>query len=221
MPQTNNLLTLNNYDYSDTHLDAVKEYLKTGDIPADFTPQQRRVFIRRYDSERFKVDNDKLIFTPLRLECVPESKKETILKEMYDDIAVSPGLGIVGFYNKITQLYLGIKRNDVRDFLGRQETYQITKSKRPSINKTIIAKHPNQRWQIDLLDVSTYSGHNRKRKYILTGIDVFSRFVFACGIVNKMPKTIVKLLNIFTVFKVMYILSFSNQIMARNSKTRK
>jgi transposase InsO family protein len=194
MPPTNNLLTLNNYDYSDDHLEKVKYWLLNNEIPSndDMTTQQQYRFRKRYDTLRFKVDGDKLIFTPLGLECIPNCKRESILKDMYDDNKIGAGLGIFSFYNKVTQLYLGIKRSDVRDFLSRQTTYQLTKQKTPSINRCIIAKYPNQRWQIDLLDVANYCGFNKKRKYILTAIDIFSRYVFAIGIVNKTPKTIIK-----------------------------
>ena len=81
--------------------------------------------------------------------------------------------------------YLNITRDEVSEFIKGKTTYQLTKKEPPKINKPIIAYYPNERWAIDLVDVKIYSGHNNQKKYILTAIDYFSRYVFAAGISNK------------------------------------
>jgi len=99
---------------------------------------------------------------------------------------------------------LGITRKDVVEFLQNQESYQLTKNiTKKTTNKPILPKYSNQIWSTDLIDVENYNGFNKKRKYILTVIDNFSRFVFAQGLVNKEPKSIIKAFeNIHKISKV-------------------
>ena len=182
---------LNNLPYDEEHLEIVSWYLKHNKfhIPDGLTKDQTRKLIRNYKD--FVLDGDKIIYKPLLLEAITTNKKEEILKEMYNS-NLGLDAGIKSFYAKITNKYIGIKRADVAEFLKKQTPYQLTKNVRRVINKPIIADYPNHRWEIDLLDVSIYSGHNKKREYILSGVDCFSRKKLAIGIINKKPTTIIK-----------------------------
>ena len=55
-------------------------------------------------------------------------------------------------------------------------------------NKTLVNGIDNQ-WQADLVDLSKLSGSNSKYKYILTCIDVFSKFAWAEPLLNKSAET--------------------------------
>lgn len=180
-------LKLNNYIYDDS----VVNYLLDGTIPSHLTKKyQVDKFTKRWND--FKIEDDKLIYKNLNLEVVHNDDKDDKLKELYDDFKIGVGVGIKSFYDKVTQKYLNIKREDVRKFLVKQYPYQLTMTQKKSINKPISASFPNHRWACDLIDLTYYAGHNKKKKYILTVIDYFSKYTFAVGIINKEPKTIIK-----------------------------
>ena len=149
-------LKLNNYDYSKTNLNRVKEYIEKKIIPTDLTPQQKTTFINRYKSNLFSVKDNKLFYTPLNIELVEDDPKiiSSKLKELYDDPKIGVGLGIRSFYNKVIDHYLGIKRETVRQFIIDQEPYQLRRQPDRPVNKPIIGQYPNQRWAVDLVDLS-------------------------------------------------------------------
>ena len=61
------------------------------------------------------------------------------------------------------------------------------------MHKPISTTAPNQRWQIDLIDMTFYPApvQNSGRKYILTLVDTFSGKVWLRGLLNREAKTIV------------------------------
>jgi IS30 family transposase len=111
---------------------------------------------------------------------------------LYNDPNQGMGLGIQSMYNKLAEQYLNIKRKDVSAFIKQQSVYQITKQEPLPINKPIIGHHPNERWAVDLIDMILYEGYNKHFKYILTGIDYFSKKVFAVPLRSKTPQTTLK-----------------------------
>ena len=191
------LLKLNNYNYSKETLDGIKTYLETNKLPSTIeTGQQRRVFLNRYKPTLWEVRDNKLYYKPLNLECVPEEEDRTrLLKELYDDPQIGTGAGIMSFYQKVCSKYLGIKRREIKDFLENQVPYQITKKPERPINRPVIGEYPNHRWEADLIDMTLYEGYNKKRKYILTVIDCFSKYVFAIALVRKYPENIIAALE--------------------------
>ena len=190
-------LKLNNYDYSKKHLNDVKKYLQVEQVPSDLTPPQQKTFINRYKSNLFNVKDNKLYYTPLNIELIEDDPKiiNTKLKQLYDDPKIGTGMGIRSFYNKVIDHYLGIKRETVRQFLIRQEPYQLRKQPDKPINKPIIGEYPNQRWAVDLIDLTYIEGYNSHKKYIMTVIDFFSKYVFAVALANKLPTTIISAFN--------------------------
>lgn len=193
----NNYLKLNNYDYSKNNLSYVKDYIQHNKLPNNLTSLQERTFIDRYKSNLFNVKDNNLYYTPLNLECVESDPKliNDKLKALYSDMKVGVGMGIRSFYNKVIDHYLGIKRETVRQFLIQQVPYQLRKSEVKPINKPIIGEYPNQRWAVDCIDFDYLKGYNQQKKYIMTVIDFFSKYVFAVPLVNKKPETIIKAFN--------------------------
>jgi transposase InsO family protein len=178
---------LNLLNYSPENLKIVKEYLSNGHIPPEFHEKKVERFIDHYKDFILKGNN--IIYTPLNLLVVPDDKREDILKEIYNDPNQGIGLGIQSFYNKINSKYLNIRRKDVKDFLVNQSIYQINKPEPRPVNKPIVAKYPNHRLAIDLVDMTKYEGYNNHYKWILTAIDYFSKKVFAVPLKNKEDNT--------------------------------
>ena len=70
----------------------------------------------------------------------------------------------------------GLTFNDVNDYLQKQITYVIHKTaKRKILRNRMIANHPNEHWQSDLVDMSAYSKSNDGYNFIVTTIDIFTK----------------------------------------------
>ena len=106
------------------------------------------------------------------------------------------GLGDAGSYGGVEQLYErarehipSITREQVQQFLTEQVTYQLHKPARKTFvhNQTIVA-HRDDQWQADLAVMSNLSHENKGYRYILTCIDVLSRYAWAVPVKTKGAK---------------------------------
>jgi IS30 family transposase len=183
---------LNNYDYSEENIKYIKQYIKNKTLPPNLiTNHKKALFQKRFND--FELKDNKLYYKPLDLQVIEEDDKQKAMKELYDDMKIGPGSSIRGFYNKIQQRYLNIKRDDVDKFIKDEPAYQITThEKQKMVNHPNLSHFPNQKWSCDLIDMSLYEGYNKHKKWILTVIDNFSRYVFAVALPNKESKTIIE-----------------------------
>ena len=95
-----------------------------------------------------------------------------------------------GYTSDFRALYkqLGKKTKEKRviQWLGQQETWGLHKPIRYKFRRRkTISPWPHRFYQVDLLDTSRYSPSNKGVKFILTAIDVFSKFAWAVPIKNK------------------------------------
>jgi len=178
---------LNNFDYSEQNLPIIFNYIRNGILPEDYSDYKRRRFKMMFRD--FIIKGDDLVYQPLNLTVIREEDIEHTLHDLYNDPNQGIGLGIQSFYDKVNSQYLNITRQDVDDFIKKQSIYQITKQEVKPVNKPIVGKYPNNRWAIDLIDMNIYHGHNKQKKWILSGIDYFSKKVFATPLVNKEAET--------------------------------
>ena len=100
-----------------------------------------------------------------------------ILTELYND--PERGLqGVTSLYKKAKQESNTITLKFVREFLEHQSTAQITKQVRKNKDfNTIISPSIRNNFQINLMELPSPS-LNKGYKYLLTCIDVYSRYVF-------------------------------------------
>ena len=92
----------------------------------------------------------------------------------------------------------GITINDVKEFINKQESHQIFK--KPTRIRhyfPIVAKYKFEILQIDLIDMSNLSRANHGYKYLITAVDVFSRYAFIIPIKNKEANTIIDAIKYF------------------------
>ena len=73
---------------------------------------------------------------------------------------------------------MGITRKDVEDFLHNQQPFQIAQQFHHHINKPMLTNYSNERWAIDLIDMSRYKNYNRGHEYILSCEDYFSKKIW-------------------------------------------
>jgi transposase InsO family protein len=125
---------------------------------------------------------------------VPIEEKENVLKRNYYDITI----GLRGrdiFYDKLKRSFVGISLRDITKFLKKQEVWQRGhKPRKQIIVRPIVAKEPYNHWQIDLIDVSRISrqSYNYNNNWIMTVIDLFSKFIYLEAMKNKEAKTTVE-----------------------------
>jgi len=79
-----------------------------------------------------------------------------------------------------------IKHKKVKEFLQNQPTYQLHKTsvKKFPFRKTM-ASYVDQQWQADLVDMQAYQKDNKGYRFILTVIDILSRYAWAKPLKSK------------------------------------
>jgi transposase InsO family protein len=96
-------------------------------------------------------------------------------------------------------VYLEAKRQnpaitlkEVSDYLATQEVYSIHRPKRQRfLRNRVVATSIDSDWQADLCDMQPLKGKNRGYNYILTVIDVLSKFAWAEPLKMKKPENVV------------------------------
>ena len=82
--------------------------------------------------------------------------------------------------------YNGLKYKQLKPILAREETYQMFKPvKKKFPRNKVITSYKGDQLDLDLLDMSQYSKENDNVKYLLTGIDIFSRYGYAFPLKSK------------------------------------
>ena len=73
------------------------------------------------------------------------------------------------------------------NWLRKQEIHQLTyPTRRNTVIKPIVAKAPNLHWQMDLFDMQKFKGpQNHQAEYVLSVIDVFSKFIWLKPVTKK------------------------------------
>lgn len=106
-----------------------------------------------------------------------------------------------------------ITRKDVKNFLSTQNTYTLHFQKRKTFVKNkVIAEFPNEQFEADLVEMLKFSKNNNGYKYILTCIDIFSKFAFAIPLKDKTGLSIEK------GFKIIFFKSVPQKIYTDKGK---
>ena len=99
-------------------------------------------------------------------------------------------------YHKIKELGYKIPQKQIKDFLQKQETYQIHKQQTlPKSFFPITSHYENQVIQIDLADMQELATTNKNFKYLLCVIDVLSRYSWVIPLKNKFALTITQAMS--------------------------
>ena len=188
-------------------------------IPAGLNVRQRNRFVAKYGQGDWRVQIGAygartLFYNPptnnlaagqqnrINLEVVPPNPatRNNFLTQIYNSRTEGLGLGLNQFYYQVNKLCLGITRRETSAFLRRQGDYQVSRPIQKKLNRPILARCPNETWEIDCIDLPLYPQnppHNNNR-FIMTVVDVFSKKVFARAIPNQTSATCANALqNIF------------------------
>lgn len=107
-------------------------------------------------------------------------KSDKILSELY----YNPKTGFTGISELSRKS--GLSPHVVSQWLRKQNVYTLHKpiKHRFPTRRVLVSKIDDQ-WQADLVDMQNYKFHNRQYNYILTVIDIFSKFAWALPIRKK------------------------------------
>ena len=87
----------------------------------------------------------------------------------------------------------GVNRAAVKKFLQTQDTYTLHKPVRRRFQRRrVITGGINQQHQIDLVDVQNFKKENDNISYLLTGIDIFSKYAYVIPLKNKSSETLLE-----------------------------
>lgn len=190
----------------------VVHYVRSTIFPAKCdTPAKKSNFQRRckhfvYDSHHgylFYVEppkNENSQCTPKRVVPAFDTElKEALFQKFHDGAAHFDSKKT---YNMIYERHIGITQDEVKKYVRNCPTcIRNTSIKEKTDITPVVSDGPLQHVQIDLVDFLSYAEHNDGYSYVLTMIDVFSRYVWAIPICDKEGSTIhTELLKFFMNF---------------------
>ena len=101
-----------------------------------------------------------------------------------------------GSFRGLDSIRRHIKAGNAKQWLMGQNAYTLHKQSRSKFRRRrTIAKSINELWQADLVDMSLLSNENDSNRYLLTCIDVFSKYARVEPLKNKSG---ISLTNAFT-----------------------
>ncbi|KAG0437352.1 Pro-Pol polyprotein [Dictyocoela muelleri] len=115
-------------------------------------------------------------------------------------------------YHFIKSKAYGISKKDVSATIGECEICQSHRSlvTRPTI-RPIIARHPRERYIVDLIDFRYYSDVNDGFKWMLVMVDSFSKFMWTFPLHDKSASNVVTAIKtIFLTYGQSFLLHSDN-----------
>ena len=98
---------------------------------------------------------------------------------------------------------------------SNQLANELHKSLRRRFDKcTVFAKQVDDIWSADLVDMSSYSRSNKGNKYLLTVIDICSKYGWIVPLKTKIGKEVAQ------AFRKLFLNIVCRRIMAQNSTTK-
>ena len=112
---------------------------------------------------------------------------EAYLKKVYYDPKHPAAFGEVEAVYRATQKdRVGINRQQIKEWLSKQPTYTLHKPIRKRFKRNrVMVNGIDQQWQADLVDMTSLARYNSGYKYLLTCIDVLSKYAWTVPIKNK------------------------------------
>ena len=126
---------------------------------------------------------------------------EELLNEIYYNTkSPSAFSGVEKVYLEAKQKMPSITRREVREWLEKQYTYTMHKPIRKKFpRRSIYVKGMDDQWQVDLADMTRLSRYNNGYQYLLTCIDIYSKYAWVVPLKNKGGEEVAKALD--SIFK--------------------
>ena len=125
--------------------------------------------------------------------------KEFVIEQELRDSYYNPETGYQSaerLYQKAKQQGLNVSRKIVKDWLKTQDTFARYKpiDRRHKFQRTFVKDLADQ-IQMDLVDMKKHSRQNKGYVWILTAVDILSRFAFTIPVYRKDTKNMTKSVN--------------------------
>ena len=119
------------------------------------------------------------------------NQKNRLLEKLYYELDRPSALGGVDKLYRAARRY-GVTRSQVLEWLQLQPGYTLHKPARKHFRRNrVIVFGIDSQWQADLVDLQSLSQWNRGYKYLLTCIDVLSKFAWVVPLKTKTGKELV------------------------------
>src|SRR5258708_16525948 len=121
------------------------------------------------------------------------NKYENILRSIYYDPKHPASFSSdVKLYRDAKKIDNTVTLKNVKDWLSGEFVYTLHKPVRKRfIRNPIVVENIDKQWEADLVDMQEFSRQNSRNRYILTVIDVFSKYAWAKYLKNKKGNSIV------------------------------
>jgi hypothetical protein len=115
-----------------------------------------------------------------------QNKIQILQKIYYNPLHPSSFGSIKKLFESARQRDPNISIDDVKYWLSEQPTYTIHKQRRRHFKRNrVVVENVNEQFQADLLDMRKLSKFNNGFNYILTAVDILSKYGFAIPVRNK------------------------------------
>ena len=112
---------------------------------------------------------------------------EEILGKIYYNARHPASLGSIMKLSKAS----GVPREKVKQWLMAQPTYTLHRQARKRYpTRSYVVHAPDEQWQADLAEVGQIADRNQQYRYILTSIDIFTRYAWCRPLRNKKGDTV-------------------------------
>ena len=118
---------------------------------------------------------------------------EATLRELYYSLDQPSALsGVDRLFKHAKRIHPNLQRKDVEEWLQGQDTYTLYRpaARRLRASPRVFVKHIDDQWGIDLCDMQDVARSNDGYRYILTCIDVFSKYAWAVPVAKKYGNTV-------------------------------
>ena len=124
---------------------------------------------------------------------VPKKGSLNFLSHYYFDtkgpVAFTSPLAL---YREVKKRYPSLNFRQVKTWLQSKDTHTLHKPVRYNFPRSrVIVTWIDDQWQADLVDISSLARFNKRYKFLLTCIDVFSKFAWVVPLKNKSGETLV------------------------------
>ena len=127
----------------------------------------------------------------------PRQSLDTLLKAIYFN-PKRPGSygGILNLWREARQTRPKLKQSEVEAWLAKQDTYTLHKPVRYKFpRQRVLVGGIDHQWQADLADMNSVHKENPNSRYLLTCIDVFSKYAWAIPLKKKTGSAVAEALE--------------------------
>ena len=117
-----------------------------------------------------------------------------LLEKLYYKIKQGGSLGSVdSLYHAAKRQNKKITRREVQEWLRGQRVYSLHRPVRKHFPRDrVYVSSTDSVWELDLIDMQSLQQYNRKHRYMLTCIDVLSKYAWVVPIKDKSAPTLVR-----------------------------